>query len=185
MTTKSSGSAREQRSRRPRNDIHGWHCRPAGHAERGLRILENDGSRLKIGVRCQFYPGTLSMTMRYDDSVSETEKEYEFVRGRPLEIDIDGVGKAKLTGEVLDSMPVFSSSGEILMLPPGELRILAPLLLQGEHLVLGGAGGKISNIETGMGFLLYTPGSGCFALAGVSFPGAVEARVEDGRSISR
>jgi hypothetical protein len=158
---------------------------PLGMLKGGLRILENDGSRLKIGVRCQFYPGTLSMTMRYDDSVSETEKEYEFVRGRPLEIDIDGVGKAKLTGEVLDSMPVFSSSGEILMLPPGELRILAPLLLQGEHLVLGGAGGKISNIETGMGFLLYTPGSGCFALAGVSFPGAVEARVEDGRSISR
>ena len=47
--------------------------------------------------------------MRYDDSGSDTEKEYEFVRGRPLEIDIDGVEKAKLTGEVLDSM--FSSPG--------------------------------------------------------------------------
>jgi hypothetical protein len=63
-------------------------------------------------------------------------------------------------------MPVFSSPGEILMLPPGELRILAPLLPQREHLVLDGADGKISNIETGMGFLLYTP---------------VEGRVEDGR----
>jgi hypothetical protein len=66
---------------------------PLGMLKGGLRILENDGSRLKIGVRCQFYPGTLSMTMRYDDSVSETEKEYEFVRGRPLEIDIDGSEK--------------------------------------------------------------------------------------------
>jgi hypothetical protein len=32
-----------------------------------------------------------------------------------------------------------------------------------------------------MGFLLYTPGSGCFAPAGVPFPGAVEGRVKDGR----
>jgi hypothetical protein len=154
---------------------------PLGMLKAGLRILENDGSRLKIGAHSHFYPGTLSMTMRYDDSVSDTEKQYEFVPGTPLEMDIEGVGRAKLTGQVVDYMPVFSTAGETLMPAPGELRILAPLLLKGEHLVLDGAGGRISNVEMGMGFLLYTPGSGCFALARAPFPGAVEGRVEDGR----
>jgi hypothetical protein len=96
-------------------------------------------------------------------------------------MDIEGVGRAKLTGQVVDYMPVFSTAGETLMPAPGELRILAPLLLKGEHWVLDGAGGRISNVEMGMGFLLYTLGSGCFALARAPFPGAVEGRVEDGR----
>jgi len=152
-----------------------------GMLKGGLRILENDGSRLRIGARFRFYPGTLSMTMPYDDSVSETEKQYEFVPGTPLEIDIDGVGKAKFTGKVLNYMPVFSTAGETLIPAPDELRILAPLLLRGEHLVLDGAGGKLSNVEMGTGFLLYAPGSGCFALARVPFPGAVQGKVEDGR----
>ena len=47
--------------------------------------------------------------------------------------------------------------------------------------MLDGAGGRVSNVEMGMGFLLYTPGSGCFALARAPFrQRAVEGRVEDG-----
>ena len=110
---------------------------PLGMLKGELRILENDGSQLKIGARFHFYPETLSMTRRYDDSVPGTEKQYEFMPGTPLEIGIDGVGKAKLTGQVVDYMPAFSTAGETLMPAAGELRILAPLLLKGRAFGVG------------------------------------------------
>jgi hypothetical protein len=150
---------------------------PPGVLKGGLRILENNGSRLKIGARFQVYPRTLQMTMRYDESISGTEKVYEFTPEKPLEIEIDGIGKAEFTGKLQDYMPVFAATSQTLVPSPDELRILSPVLLQGDHVVFNFGGASAVSPGKQWAVHAYVPSAGRFIISQVPFEGAVEGHV--------
>jgi hypothetical protein len=155
--------------------------KPLGILKGSLRKLAIDGTRLKIGARFQFYPGTSQMTMDYDDVATETEKEYEFLPGKPLPLEIDGVGKAELRGELQDYMPVFSSADEGLAPAPGQFRILSPLVLHGGDIILDSADAKLSGPQKGMGCVIYNPGKGRLIIAPEPFASSVSGRVHESR----
>lgn len=154
---------------------------PSGMLKGKLRILENNGSRLKLGAHFQFYPAALQglqMTLRYDESFSGTEKLYEFTPGQPLKIEIEGVGKAEFTGTLQAYMPVLSSTTSQTLVPPAdELRILSPVLLQGDHVVFNFGG--FSSVSSGKEWAVqaYIPSAGRFVIAQMPFEGAVKGHV--------
>lgn len=71
---------------------------PTGILKGSLRKLAIDGTRLKIGARFQFYPGTSQMTMEYENVASVAEKESEFLSGKPFPMKIEWSWQGRTPG---------------------------------------------------------------------------------------
>jgi hypothetical protein len=156
----------------------------AGELQFSYHVIENEGDRLSLSVRSRVVQpqrnssGSTGVTLSLFDMMSLPEKRYTLEPGKDLKIEIDGIGTAVLRGEMLDHMPVLSSSAESLVPEPGELRLLSPILLQDDHVIFNFGGsttvlpGKDSAVEA------YVPSMGRFVIAQVPFEGAVEGHVD-------
>jgi hypothetical protein len=155
----------------------------AGSLKFGIRFVQKDGERFRLGLRTEFsravMPGTVTMSL--DDLKKLPEKQYELEPGEKLEIEIDGLGRAEMTGELLDHMPVLYGSQEALDPAQDELRIVSPLLLRGKEVVFDMEGGRVLGIGKDGALSIYTPSTGRFILSLVAFEGAVQGQVRQSR----
>ena len=154
-----------------------------GHLKVGMRFVQKDGERFRLGLRTQFVRAVMpgSVTMSLDDLKKLPEKLYELEPGEKLEIEIDGLGRAEMTGELLDHMPVLYASQEALDPAQDELRIVSPLLLRGKEVVFDMEGGSALGIGKGGALSIYTPSTGRFILSLEAFEGAVQGQAKQSR----
>jgi hypothetical protein len=148
----------------------------AGTLQFSYHVIQNEGDRLSLGVRSRLVQPQRgsTVTLSIFDMMSLPEKQYTLEPGKDLKIEIDGLGTIILRGEMLDHMPVLSSSTESLRPEPDELRMLSPILLQGDHGVFNFGGSTTVSRGKDWAAQAYVPSVGRFVIAQVPFEGAVE-----------
>lgn len=143
-----------------------------------FRLLSRSSNRIELGVRARQWPVSLGKSVSYklDDVASQPEHQYSFEPGDTLKIDNSGLPTLTVKGTWLDHMPSFVGANE--MDPgPDELRIISPLLLQGNEVIGDLEGGSASQDKPGWAVFLYYPKHGGYLIANSRIQGAMEARV--------
>ena len=89
----------------------------AGTLQFSYHVIQNEGDRLSLGARSRLVQPQRgsTVTLSIFDMMSLPEKQYTLEPGKDLKIEIDGLGTVILRGEMLDHMPVLSSSTESLL----------------------------------------------------------------------
>jgi hypothetical protein len=109
------------------------------------------------------------------------ENAYWFEPGGKLEIAVAGAGPMVVTGELMDHLPTFR--GDFVDLDPkqNELRVVSPLLLRDQRVVVDFKG--YTGLADGMneGVEIYSPGEGRYVLSLSPLEGAVEGSVFQSR----
>jgi hypothetical protein len=141
-----------------------------------VRFIRNDGERIRLGIRTHFF-SDLTVTFSTEDLKNYPEKEYELEPGVKLNIEVDGIGQAEMTGEVLDHMPALPWGGETLDPAENELRVISPVLLRDREVVIDMEGGSSSGEPNGAVFI-YEPRIGRFIFSPERFEGAVRGEVK-------
>jgi len=139
-----------------------------------INYLAKDGDRIKIAVRAKVFSGAGNQG-RDADLTKEPGKEYWFVPGETLKVDVPGRVPLEISGNWMDHMPVMFEEAEHHDLDPGtdELRVLAPILLKGKSVEAEFEGGADSKGEVA----LYFPGNGLYEISLLPKQGATEGSV--------
>ncbi len=144
----------------------------------GFRFVSREGDRIQLGVRAKAGADIGNST---DDIDKLQETTYWFEPGEKLEVNVEGSGTMVITGELQDHMPpAMAQFGEQLDPNAGELRLVAPLLLRGDH-VLQDFGLSVSGSGKHGGIQLCVPGDGRYELSLSQLEGASEGRINESR----
>ena len=108
------------------------------------------------------------------------KKQYWFEPGQTLEIEVAGLGAITVTGEFMDHMPSIPVGDEVLDPKPDELRVVSPLLVRDNKVVLDFAGMTLI-ADTRGGVQMYKSGLGRYLLSLSPLKGAAEGKVEQSR----
>jgi hypothetical protein len=153
-----------------------------GALQFGTDVLSIQGAQILLGIRSRFYPPpTNGLTVSFADSEKLPVEQYKLEPGQALQVNIPGLGKAELTGELLDHMPPFPlSPGEALDPAQDELRLISPVLLHGRQAIID-IGGTVSGTAKEGAVYMYKPGVGLLIVSAQNFQGAVKGKNEDSR----
>jgi len=153
-----------------------------GWLQFGTDVLSMQGDQVVLGIRSRFYPPLSNgITVSFADADKLPVEQYELEPGQTLHIDIPGLGKAELTGELLDHMPLFPfSPAEPLDPAQDQLRIVSPILLRGSKAIMD-IGGSASGAAKDAAVYMYEPGVGRLIVSAENFQGAVKGENLDSR----
>lgn len=123
----------------------------------------------------------LQMALRVPQNPpASRKKQYWFEPGQTLEIEVAGLGAITVTGEFMDHMPSIPVGDEVLDPKPDELRVVSPLLVRDNKVVLDFAGMTLI-ADTRGGVQMYKSGLGRYLLSLSPLKGAAEGKVEQSR----
>lgn len=156
-----------------------------GMLEVGIRFLAMQGDRIALGIRRQFLPLSPnggSFTFSTADLENLPIQQYELEPGQKLQIEIEGLGKAELTGELLDHMPVLPLAPHATLDPDqDELRMISPLLLRGREAIIDMDHGSATGTGKDGAVWIYAPDVGRLIVSAENFQGAVKGQVSQSR----
>jgi hypothetical protein len=145
-----------------------------------FRVLGREGDRIHLGIRAML--GNASGgTANNAKFASEPQKQYWFEPGQTLEIEVTGLGAITVTGEFMDHMPSVPGGDEVLDPKPDELRVVSPLLVRDNKVVLDFAGMTLIADTGARGVQMYKSGLGRYVLSLSPLKGAAEGKVEQSR----
>ena len=163
----------------------GMDVKKRGFLEFGIQFLARQGDKIALGIRRQFLPLSPnggSFTFFTADLENLPIEQYELEPGQKLQIDIEGLGKAELTGELLDHMPVLPLAPHATLDPAqDELRMISPLLLRGREAIIDMDHGSATGTGKDGAVWIYAPGVGRLILSAENFQGAVKGHVSQSR----
>ena len=148
-----------------------------------IKLLSRDGNRIQLGVRTAFVNRANSTETVAQKLQGAIEREYWFVPGETLRIDVDELGPVAVTGEWQDHMPYFAKMDLEHNLEPGpnELRMISPILLRDDRVVFDAQGGAATSNGPNAAFWVNVPGDGVYVLSMSPLPDSVEAHAADNR----
>jgi hypothetical protein len=145
-----------------------------------FRVLGRNGDRIHLGVRAKW--GTPSNgSASTAELASERQQQYWFEPGQKLEVGVVGLGAITVTGEFMDHMPSIPAGDEVLDPEPDELRVVSPLLVRDNKVVLDFAGMTLIADTRAQGVQMYKSGLGRYLLSLSRLKGAAEGKVEQSR----
>lgn len=151
----------------------------------GIRFLARQGDKIVLGIRRQFLPlrpNENSFTFSSADLENLPIERYELAPGQELQIDIEGLGTAELTGELLDHMPVLPIAPHATLDPAqDELRMISPLLLRGQKAIIDMDHSSATGTGKDGAVWIYAPGVGRLIVSAENFQGAVKGQVSQSR----
>jgi hypothetical protein len=162
----------------------GVECSFIGNANGGslgasVRFIRKDAERIRLGIRTHFF-SDLTVRFSTDSLKAYRETEYDLEPGEKLRIDVDSIGQAEITGEVLGYMPVFASSQgprETLDPAENELRVVSPIILRDREILIDMEGASSTGAPNGAVFI-YSPRIGRFIFSAQRFEGALRGEVK-------
>jgi hypothetical protein len=150
------------------------------------RFIRREGENVQLGIKTNFTataemqrPYTHTFELKMFDEIPE--QEYWLEPDRRLSVPVAEFGTVEVSGQFLDHMPVMASNARE-TLDPGdaEFRILSPLLIRDNQVLVNMAGASARPDEKDFGVTQYIPGEGLFIFSPVPFEGGAEAVVRDG-----
>ena len=167
------------------------HCDFVSHRREGLflmntRVIANSGDQAELGIRAKYIPGAGETEVNYTGALfKDIPEEVLFMEpGAKQEIQVAGLGAVEVEAKYLDHIPpLFFRPQETLDPNPNEFRIVAPVLVRDNEVIVNGGDG--SSIDTGSPdatLMLYGPGEGRYLVSIVPFDGAVEGTVHLGQA---
>jgi hypothetical protein len=145
-----------------------------------FRVLGRDGDRIHLGVRAKWGtpPNGNASTA---ELAREPQQQYWFEPGQTLEIEVAGLGVITVTGEFMNHMPALPVGNEALDPKPDELRVVSPLLVRDNQVVLDLAGMTLIAETRVQGVQMYKFGLGRYLLSLSPLRGAAQGKVEQSR----
>jgi hypothetical protein len=165
-------------------------CDFVSHRREGLflmntRVIANSGDRVELGIRAKYIPGAGETEVNYTEALfKDIPEEVIFMEsGGRQEIQVADLGAVEVEAKYLDHIPpVFFRPQETLDPNANEFRIVAPVLVRdNEVIVNGGLGSSISTGSSDATLMLYAPGEGRYLVSVVPFDGTVEGSVHLGQ----
>lgn len=165
-------------------------CNFASHGREGLflmntRVIANSGNRAQLGIRAKYIPGAGEAEVNYTEALFKDipEKVLSIEPGDKQEIQVAGLGAVEVEGKYLDHIPPLVYLPQETLDPnPKEFRIVAPVLVRdNEVIVNGGVGSSIDSGSPDATLMLYAPGEGRYLVSVIPFDGAVEGKVHLGQ----
>ena len=166
------------------------HCDFVSHRREGFflmntRVIADSGDRAELGIRARYIPGAGDTEVNYTEALfKDIPEEVLFIEpGAKQEIQVAGLGAVEVEAKYLDHIPpLFFRPQETLDPNPKEFRIVAPVLVRdNEVIVNGGTGSSIDTGSPDATLMLYGPGEGRYLVSLVPFDGAVEGTVHLGQ----
>lgn len=165
-------------------------CNFVSHGRKGLflintRVIANSGDRAQLGIRAKYIPGAGEAEVNYTEALFKDipEKVLSIGPGDNQEIQVAGLGAVEVEGKYLDHIPPLVYLPQETLDPnPKEFRIVAPVLVRDNEVIVNGGVG--SSIETGSPdatLMLYAPGEGRYLISVIPFDGGVEGTVHLGQ----
>ena len=165
-------------------------CDFVSHRREGLflmntRVIANSGDRAELGLRAKYIPGAGETEVNYTEALFKDIPEEVLLMesGAKQEIQVTGLGAVEVEAKYLDHIPpLFFRPQETLDPNPKEFRIVAPVLVRDNEVVVnGGDGSSISTGSPDATLMLYGPGEGRYLVSLIPFDGAVEGSVHLGQ----
>ena len=165
-------------------------CNFTSHGREGLllmntRIIANSADRIELAIRAKYLPGAGDTEVNYTDALFKDvpENRISFEPGARQKIQVVGLGTIEVEGKYLDHIPALAYRPQETLDPnPKEFRVVAPVLVRDNEVIVNGGAG--SSIETGAPdatLMLYGPGEGRYLISLVPFEGAAEGDVHLGQ----
>jgi hypothetical protein len=159
------------------------HCDFVSHRREGLflmntRVIANPGDRVELGIRAKYIPGAGETEGNYTEALfKDIPEEVLFMEpGAKQEIQVAGLGAVEVEAKYL------FRPQETLDPNPNEFRIVAPVLVRdNEVIVNGGDGSSINTGSPDATLMLFGPGEGRYLISLIPFDGAVEGTVHLGQ----
>lgn len=149
----------------------------------GAQVLAQQADHITLGIHSRFSPPSptneVAVRVSPDDLKNLPMEQYQLEPGETLHIEIQGLGEAEVTGELLDHMPALWP-GEALDPAQDELRLVLPVLLCGRQAIIDVEGSVTGTARDGAVWM-YEPGVGRLIVSGQDFPGAVKGKVNESR----
>lgn len=165
-------------------------CNFVSHGREGLflmntRVITNSGDRAQLGIRAKYIPGAGDSEVNYNETLFKgiPEKVVSIEPGNKQEIQVASLGAVEVEGKYLDHIPPLVYLPQERLDPsPKEFRIVAPLLIRdNEVIVNGGVGSSIDTGSPDATLMLYAPGEGRYLVSLIPFDDAVEGTVHLGQ----
>lgn len=150
------------------------------------RFIRKEGENVQLGIKTHFTPaaamqGQYTHTFELKTFEGIPEQEYWLEPDRKLRVAVADFRTVEVSGQFLDHMPVMASNPRE-TLDPGkaEFRILSPVLIRDNQVLVNMAQASATADEKDSGVTLYLPGEGLFILSPVPFQEGAEAVVLSG-----
>ena len=165
-------------------------CNFVSHLREGLflmntRVIANSGDRAQLGIRAKYIPGAGEMEVNYTETLFKDipERVLSIAPGDKQDIQVAGFGAVEVEGNYLDHIPpLVYLPKETLEPNPKEFRIVAPVLVRDNEVVVnGGVGSSIDTGSPDATLMLYAPGEGRYLVSVIPFDGAVQGTVHLGQ----
>lgn len=164
-------------------------CNFVDHGREGLllmstRVVANAGGRTQLGIRAKYVPGSQDTEVDYSadlfKDVPETLLAVE--PGEKQEIQVANLGTVAVEAEYLDHLPPLVYRPQETLDPnPREFRIVAPVLVRDNQVIVSADGSSIDTGSPDATLMLYVPGEGRYLISVVPFESAVEGSVHLGK----
>src|SRR5205085_4146512 len=150
------------------------------------RFIRKEGENVQLGIKTDFTPAvarqrpyTHTFELNMFDGIPE--QEYWLEPDRKLSVAVADFGIVEVSGQFLDHMPVMASNPRE-TLDPGEaeFRILSPVLIRDNQVLVNMAHAKATPDQKDSGVTLCIPGEGLFIFSPVPFEEGAEAVVRNG-----
>lgn len=165
-------------------------CNFVSHLRDGLllmntRVVANSGDRAQLAIRAKYIPGDGETEVNYNEALFKDVPEItlSFEPGDKQEIQVAGFGAVEVKGKYFDHIPPLAYLPQETLDPnPKEFRIVAPVLVRdNEVIVNGGVGSSIDSGSSDATLMLYAPSEGRYLVSLIPFSGAVEGTVHLGQ----
>lgn len=147
----------------------------------GVRVASLDGEEIKLGIRAQAEPNApTAETQTFVEQTLEgiPEQFYSFRPGQKLNVEVPGLGRVVVTGDMLDHMPPLMYMNAKTDPDPNELQVVSPILLRGKKVLYDFEGGG----ATFPAVQMYVPDNGLWTFSLRPLDGALEAKVKENRA---
>jgi hypothetical protein len=159
------------------------------HGKDGLllmntRVLANFGDHAEIGIRVKYVPGAGETEPHYSEDLFKDvpQKVLTVEPGEEQGIEVASLGTVEVESEYLNHLPpLVNRPDEPLDPNPKEFRIIAPVLVRDNQVIVNADGSSIDSGSTDATLMLYAPGQGRYLFSLVPFEGAVEGTVHLGQ----
>ena len=163
-------------------------CNFVDHRREGMllmntRIIAEDTGRARLGIKAKYVPGDGDAQVNYNEALFKDvpENVLSIESGEKQEIQVAGFGVMEVEAEYLDHIPPLAYRPQETLDPsPKEFRVVAPVLVRDNQLIVHMDGSSIDSGDADATLMLYIPGEGRYLMSVVPFEGAAPAKVHLG-----
>ncbi len=155
-----------------------------GHIWISVRFIKREGERVQLAIKNVYHdPAAAQRELNGETAQAALRnvltQEYWLEPDRTLGVQVAGLGTIIVSGQFREREPVMANDPQEPLDPePDEFRLLYPVLIRDNQVVVNLAGGSATATGSEPAVVLFSPGLGRFIFSPVPFQGAIQAKVQ-------